>query len=70
MVNPVPRSVECQWVVFYGPFVNIVTEIEQDAEGSSGDNGVGRMGKDVVAREGLSHVGKARRHQELFHRKM
>ena len=70
MVDPVPRSVDCEWKLFYCAFFNLVAKIEQDAEGSSGKNGMGGMGEDVKARKMLSRVGKARRRQEFFHREV
>jgi hypothetical protein len=67
MVNPVPSGIDCKWMVFNRAFVNLVTKIEQDAEGSSGKNGVGGMGQDVIARKMVFRIGEARRRQELFH---
>ena len=70
MVNPVPSGVDCEWMVFYCAFVNSVTKIEQDVERGSGNNGVGGMGTNVIARKVLSRVGKARGRQEFFHREV
>ena len=57
-------------VVFYSDFVDLVTEIEKDAEGGLGKKGVGRMREDMIARKMLCLVGKARGHQELFYGEM
>ena len=62
MVNPVPRSVEREWMILYDTLINLVTKTEQDVEAGSGDNGVSGVGEGVITREGLSRVGKPRRH--------
>ena len=62
MIDPVLRSIDCEWVLFHCASVNLATKIEQGVAGNSGKIVMGRMGKDVIAGEVLSHIGKARRH--------
>jgi hypothetical protein len=48
MVNPVPRGIQGEGEVGYDISVDFVIELEEDTEASVGNDGVRRLGENVI----------------------